>query len=184
MDARVKPGHDAEFVGTRAAHTSSNASLANSAFSWMNSKRASALEPISRSTAVAVVLTSFSASMTRSSMRLLGSMVVSFNCAAIISPRPLKRLTSTLALALKSDFNANAKVEVSRFKGLGEMMAAQLKETTMDPGKRMLLRVVLAEKDLKATATAVERLMGSKAEARFEFIQEKAEFASEALLDV
>jgi topoisomerase-4 subunit B len=85
---------------------------------------------------------------------------------------------------LKSDFNANAKVEVSRFKGLGEMMAAQLKETTMDPGKRTLLKVMLAEKDLKSTAKAVERLMGSKAEARFEFIQENAAFASEALLDV
>jgi len=85
---------------------------------------------------------------------------------------------------LKSDFNANAKVEVSRFKGLGEMMAAQLKETTMDPGKRTLLRVTLAESDIKTTANAVERLMGSKAEARFEFIQENAAFASEALLDV
>jgi topoisomerase-4 subunit B len=88
------------------------------------------------------------------------------------------------AQLLKSEFNANAKVEVSRFKGLGEMMAAQLKETTMDPGKRTLLKVMLAEKDLKSTAKAVERLMGSKAEARFEFIQENAEFASEALLDV
>jgi topoisomerase-4 subunit B len=88
------------------------------------------------------------------------------------------------AQLLKSEFNANAKVEVSRFKGLGEMMAAQLKETTMDPGKRTLLKVMLAEKDLKSTAQAVERLMGSKAEARFEFIQENAEFASEALLDV
>jgi topoisomerase-4 subunit B len=85
---------------------------------------------------------------------------------------------------LKSDFNANAKVEVSRFKGLGEMMAAQLKETTMDPGKRMLLKVMLAEKDLKSTAKAVERLMGTKAEARFEFIQENAQFANEELLDV
>jgi topoisomerase-4 subunit B len=85
---------------------------------------------------------------------------------------------------MKSEFNANAKVEVSRFKGLGEMMAAQLKETTMDPRKRMLLRVMLAEKDAKSTAKAVERLMGTKAEARFEFIQEKAEFASEALIDV
>ena len=64
------------------------------------------------------------------------------------------------------------------------MMAAQLKETTMDPGKRTLLRVVLAEKDRKATANSVERLMGTKAEARFAFIQEKAEFASEELLDV
>ena len=85
---------------------------------------------------------------------------------------------------LKSEFNANAKVEVSRFKGLGEMMAAQLKETTMDPGKRTLLRVMLAENEIKPTAKAVERLMGNKAEARFEFIQERAEFASEQLLDV
>ena len=85
---------------------------------------------------------------------------------------------------LKKEFHANAKVEVSRFKGLGEMMAAQLKETTMDPGKRTLLRVVLADKEMKPTARAVERLMGTKAEARFEFIQEKAEFASAELLDV
>ena len=75
-------------------------------------------------------------------------------------------------------------MEVGRFKGLGEMMPAQLKETTMQPSKRTLLRVVLAEKDEKSTAKAVERLMGSKAEARFDFIQENAAFASEALLDV
>src|SRR6478609_2998128 len=85
---------------------------------------------------------------------------------------------------LKKEFHANAKVEISRFKGLGEMMAAQLKETTMDPGKRTLLRVVLADKEMKPTARAVERLMGTKAEARFDFIQEKAEFASAELLDV
>jgi topoisomerase-4 subunit B len=85
---------------------------------------------------------------------------------------------------MKKEFNANAKVEVSRFKGLGEMMAAQLKETTMDPGKRTLLRVVLVEKEFKSTAKAVERLMGNKAEARFDFIQENAEFASADLLDV
>ena len=85
---------------------------------------------------------------------------------------------------LKKEFHANAKVEVSRFKGLGEMMAAQLKETTMDPGKRTLLRVILVDKEMKPTAKAVERLMGTKAEARFEFIQEKAEFASAELLDV
>jgi len=85
---------------------------------------------------------------------------------------------------LKTEFNANAKVEVSRFKGLGEMMAAQLKETTMDPNKRTLLKVTLADEDAKAAASSVERLMGNKAEARFEFIQEKAEFASEELLDV
>jgi topoisomerase IV subunit B len=85
---------------------------------------------------------------------------------------------------LKKEFRANANVEVSRFKGLGEMMAAQLKETTMDPKKRTLLKVTLADKDRKPTQTAVERLMGTKAEARFDFIQEKAEFAGEQLLDV
>jgi len=85
---------------------------------------------------------------------------------------------------LKSEFNANAKVEIGRFKGLGEMMPAQLKETTMDPAKRALLRVVLLPDDREDTADSVERLMGSKAEARFAFISEKAEFASEELLDV
>jgi topoisomerase-4 subunit B len=85
---------------------------------------------------------------------------------------------------LKSEFNASAKVEVSRFKGLGEMMAAQLKETTMDPAKRTLLRVVLLADDREGTADSVERLMGTKAESRFAFISEKAEFASDDLLDV
>jgi topoisomerase IV subunit B len=85
---------------------------------------------------------------------------------------------------LKKEFHANAKVEISRFKGLGEMMAAQLKETTMDPKKRMLLRVKLADDDQKATEKSVERLMGTKPEARFDFIQERAEFADESALDV
>src|ERR1700682_369175 len=85
---------------------------------------------------------------------------------------------------LKSEFNANAKVDVGRFKGLGEMMPAQLKETTMDPAKRSMLRVVLLADDRAGTADSVERLMGTKAEARFAFISDKAEFASEDLLDV
>jgi topoisomerase-4 subunit B len=85
---------------------------------------------------------------------------------------------------LKKEFHANAKVEVGRFKGLGEMMAAQLKETTMDPRKRNLLRVVLLTEDREDTAGSVERLMGTKAEARFSFIQERAEFADEEMLDV
>jgi topoisomerase-4 subunit B len=85
---------------------------------------------------------------------------------------------------LKSEFNANAKVDVGRFKGLGEMMPAQLKETTMDPAKRTMLRVVLLADDREGTADSVERLMGTKAEARFAFISDKAEFASEDLLDV
>jgi topoisomerase-4 subunit B len=85
---------------------------------------------------------------------------------------------------LKKEFHTNAKVEISRFKGLGEMMAAQLKETTMDPKKRTLLRVVLVADDQKDTEISVERLMGTKPESRFAFIQERAEFASEELLDV
>src|SRR5499426_655163 len=85
---------------------------------------------------------------------------------------------------LKKEFHANAKVEVSRFKGLGEMMAAQLKETTMDPRKRTLLRVQVVDNERKATDKSVERLMGNKPEARFEFIQERAEFANDEMLDV
>jgi len=85
---------------------------------------------------------------------------------------------------LKKEFHANAKVEVSRFKGLGEMMPAQLRETTMDRRKRTLLRVVLIDDERKKAASSVERLMGTKPEARFAFIQERAEFAREDLLDV
>jgi topoisomerase IV subunit B len=85
---------------------------------------------------------------------------------------------------LKTEFRANANVEIGRFKGLGEMMPAQLKETTMDPGKRTLLKVMLLADDRADTALSVERLMGAKAEPRFEFIQQRAEFASEGMLDV
>jgi topoisomerase IV subunit B len=85
---------------------------------------------------------------------------------------------------LKKEFHANAKVEIGRFKGLGEMMANQLKETTMDPKKRTLLRVMVVEDDRKETESSVERLMGNKPEARFDFIQERAEFVGEDALDV
>jgi topoisomerase-4 subunit B len=85
---------------------------------------------------------------------------------------------------LRKEFHPNAKVEIGRFKGLGEMMAAQLKETTMDPRKRTLLRVTLVTDDRGETADSVERLMGTKAEARFDFIQERAEFASTEELDI
>jgi len=88
------------------------------------------------------------------------------------------------AALIEREFHGNAKVEIGRFKGLGEMMADQLKETTMDPAKRTLLRVVLLTEDREDTADCVERLMGIKAEARFAFIQERAEFAAEESLDV
>ncbi len=54
----------------------------------------------------------------------------------------------------------------------------------MDRKKRTLLQVKIVAGDEKATAKSVERLMGNKAEARFEFIQERAEFASDEMLDV
>ncbi len=83
---------------------------------------------------------------------------------------------------LKKEFNGRGKVEVGRFKGLGEMLPGQLKETTMDPAKRTLLRVEIAEADNAATSQVVESLMGNKPEERFKFIQERAEFAKD--LDV
>ncbi len=82
---------------------------------------------------------------------------------------------------LKTEFRSNAKVEVSRFKGLGEMMASQLKETTMRPGHRTLLQVNIPKDDVKHTENLFERLMGKKPELRFQFIQENAEFAKEAI---
>ena len=86
---------------------------------------------------------------------------------------------------MRSYFTSKGKVEVSRFKGLGEMLPAQLKETTMDPRKRTLLRVVVKEEDRSETADSVERLMGNKPEARFTFIQERASFAAEQeLVDI
>ncbi len=68
------------------------------------------------------------------------------------------------------------KTEIGRFKGLGEMMASQLKETTMDPKKRTLARIALPDSE-EEIEDLVERLMGRKAEARYNFIQENARFA-------
>ena len=84
---------------------------------------------------------------------------------------------------LRTEFTGRGKVEISRFKGLGEMMAAQLKETTMDPRKRTLLRVDVIDRE-DATKDAVDALMGTKPEARFRFIQERAEFAETEGLDI
>jgi topoisomerase-4 subunit B len=100
---------------------------------------------------------------------------------------------------MATTFKGKNKVEISRFKGLGEMPAKQLKETTMDPQKRILLRVKLPDaiaamglttEDELGTEEAlpegttladvddlVERLMGKNADKRFEFIQDNAEFA-------
>ncbi|NNG05959.1 MAG: DNA topoisomerase IV subunit B [Inquilinus sp.] len=79
---------------------------------------------------------------------------------------------------LKTDFAGKTTVEIGRFKGLGEMSAAQLKETTMNPATRTLLRVTLPDTDdpegARRTAELVEQLMGRKPELRLAFIQENA----------
>ena len=80
---------------------------------------------------------------------------------------------------LKTVFKGK-KVEIGRFKGLGEMMASQLKETTMDPKKRTLARITVPDAE-SSIEDLVERLMGKRAEARFQFIQENARFAVEDL---
>ncbi len=85
---------------------------------------------------------------------------------------------------LIKNIGGRGKVEVGRFKGLGEMMAAQLKETTMDPARRTLLRVTTVEAAQAATARTVEQLMGNKPEERFNFITARAEFVSTSELDV
>ncbi|MFA6279283.1 MAG: DNA topoisomerase IV subunit B [Bdellovibrionales bacterium] len=87
---------------------------------------------------------------------------------------------------LETTFSGRGKIEISRFKGLGEMMPVQLRETTMDPRSRNLLRVIITEPDspdrlddIKETENLVEKLMGRKAELRFQFIQENARFVRE-----
>ncbi|HTO82260.1 MAG TPA: DNA topoisomerase IV subunit B [Methylomirabilota bacterium] len=115
---------------------------------------------------------------------------------------PLYRLTAGKESAYARDdrhkdelmatlFTGKGKVEISRFKGLGEMPAKQLKETTMDPAGRALLKVHIPDrhgsdneqrKAARETADLVESLMGRKPELRFEYIQANAQFVRE--LDV
>jgi topoisomerase-4 subunit B len=90
---------------------------------------------------------------------------------------------------LKTTFKGKSKIDISRFKGLGEMPAAQLKETTMNSKTRTLLRVTLPLASAIVAggpSTAypdvedlVERLMGKNAEPRFQFIQQNAQFAQD-----
>ncbi|NBR11041.1 MAG: DNA topoisomerase IV subunit B, partial [Alphaproteobacteria bacterium] len=80
---------------------------------------------------------------------------------------------------MRTEFKGKSNVEIGRFKGLGEMMPGQLKETTMDPRRRTLLRVVIPDEGKPAAESAVEQLMGNRPEARFAFIQERAAFATE-----
>ncbi|MGE4221611.1 MAG: DNA topoisomerase IV subunit B [Alphaproteobacteria bacterium] len=85
-------------------------------------------------------------------------------------------------------FKSKAKIEVSRFKGLGEMPPAQLKTTTMDPATRTLLQVRIPDSgepgEARRTARLVESLMGRKPELRFQFIQENAASVATDAIDV
>ncbi len=82
----------------------------------------------------------------------------------------------------KAGLGGKGRIEVSRFKGLGEMMPRQLRETTMDPSSRRLIRVGVDDVEPGETGALVERLMGRKPELRFAYIQENARFAED--LDV
>ncbi len=80
---------------------------------------------------------------------------------------------------LAREFKASPTPKVGRFKGLGEMNASELKETTMDPKKRLMLRVAIGEGERSGLGEVVNALMGSKPEARFRFIQDRAAFAKD-----
>ncbi len=83
---------------------------------------------------------------------------------------------------MEKGIGGKGKIDVSRFKGLGEMDAKDLKDTTMNPESRTLIRVTIEEDTPGDTADLVERLMGKKPEMRFQYIQEHAEFVED--LDV
>jgi topoisomerase IV subunit B len=90
---------------------------------------------------------------------------------------------------MKTVFAGKKNIEISRFKGLGEMPPAQLKETTMNPANRTLIRVTIPagrteedQEEAKDVANLVETLMGKKPELRFHYIQKHAKFARD--LDV
>ena len=83
---------------------------------------------------------------------------------------------------LKNGLGGKGKIDVQRFKGLGEMDAKDLKDTTMNPASRKLIRVTIDEDEPGETGDLVERLMGKKPELRFQYIQENARFVEE--LDV
>jgi topoisomerase-4 subunit B len=109
---------------------------------------------------------------------------------------PLYRLTSgTKSLYARDDEDRERieakefkgkKVEVARFKGLGEMNPQQLRETTMDPKSRTLIRITLPQEyeERQGTKDLVDRLMGKNPEHRFAFIQANASAVEEGAIDI
>ena len=85
---------------------------------------------------------------------------------------------------LEKGLGGRGKIDVQRFKGLGEMDAKDLKDTTMNPASRKLIRVSIDEEEGGETGDLVERLMGKKPELRFQYISENAQFVEDEGLDV
>ena len=77
---------------------------------------------------------------------------------------------------LSSNLIGKGKVEISRFKGLGEMNPIQLKQTTMDPKKRKLILINSKSADFYSNNELVQKLMGKNPEPRFDYIIENAKF--------
>ncbi len=80
---------------------------------------------------------------------------------------------------IESVFTGRGKIEIGRFKGLGEMMAKQLKDTTMNPKTRRLARITIDEDNLPSTEALVETLMGKRSDLRYQYIQEHAQFVGD-----
>ncbi len=80
---------------------------------------------------------------------------------------------------LETEFTGRGKIELGRFKGLGEMMASQLKDTTMNPKTRKMIRITIDDDNLPSTEALVETLMGKRADLRFQYIQDHAQFIEE-----
>ena len=83
---------------------------------------------------------------------------------------------------LETEFTGRGKIDIGRFKGLGEMMASQLKDTTMNPKSRKLAQITLDGENLPTTEALVETLMGKRADLRYQYIQDHAQFVED--LDV
>ena len=83
---------------------------------------------------------------------------------------------------LETEFTGRGKIEIGRFKGLGEMMPAQLKVTTMNPETRTLARITIDQENLPTTEALVQTLMGKSADLRYQYIQDNARFVED--LDV
>ncbi|MGJ8563483.1 MAG: DNA topoisomerase IV subunit B [Alphaproteobacteria bacterium] len=80
---------------------------------------------------------------------------------------------------LKTEFTGRGKIDIGRFKGLGEMMPAQLKDTTMNPATRTLARITFDNENMPSTEALVETLMGKRADLRYQFIQDHAQFVED-----